>query len=104
MSIRILFLNTKPTGIRGGIAFTDGVAVVESISPNVRTFLELSGATILEEPDAVDPALIRGEKLLTDCTVPELREIAAVEGITLPPKAKKDEILRAFVVAFHEED
>lgn len=103
------------TGLLAGIEFTDGTATVGSLGTHARRFLELMGATITESavdvaasPVAENPeaiaALQAGGKLLTDCTIAELRAVAKTEGIDLPAKATKPEILHAFMVAFHEGD
>jgi len=93
-----------------GIEFTDGTANVETLGAHTRHYFALIGATITEIPDVVaeNPeaiaALAVGGKLLTDCTKAELRDLAAIEGIDLPAKATKPEILSAFLAAFQEED
>lgn len=105
------------TRLLAGIEFTDGTAHVERLGTHARRFLELTGATIsggespfdvaasavAENAEAV-AALQAGGKLLADCTIAELRDIAKTEGINLPAKATKPEILHAFLMAFHEED
>lgn len=103
MSVRIVLPESE--GVTAGVNFEGGVAVVEVLSPNAREYFELVGAEITDE-EAGDPfADLRiGDKLLTDCTVPELRELAQAEGLTVPAKANKQEILHAFLVAFNEED
>lgn len=101
-----------------GVEFTGGTAVVDRLGRNVRHYFRLIGATVTET-EAAEPAetvstsaqdadtvaaLHAGGKLLSDCSVPELRTIAKTEGIELPARATKPEILSAFLTAFHEED
>ena len=105
MTVRIVL--DGASGVTAGVRFEDGVAVVNELSPNARTFLELVGATITEEAAlASDPyADLRvGDKLLTDCTIAELRDLAQTEGLTVPPKASKEDILALFLDAFTKED
>lgn len=102
------------TRLLAGIEFTDGTAHVERLGAHARRFLELTGATVSDSApaaaaDPTDDALTVdtmqiGDRLLTDCTKAELRDIAATEGIDLPAKATKPEILYAFLMAFGEED
>lgn len=67
-----------------GIQFRDGVAQVEDLHPEIRQALEQHGYTIEEEIAAV---------ALEDLTVRELRDIAEVEGIELPARASKAELV-----------
>ena len=96
--------------VLAGVAFADGIATVAELGSHTRHYFELVGATVAEVPEVVadDPdsiaALAVDGRLLTDCTVAELRDIADAEGIELPAKAKKPEILHAFLVAFQQED
>lgn len=91
-------------GVHAGVRFADGVAVVDSLGPNKVAYLRSLGATITDE-GAADPfADLRvGDKLLTDCTATELRELAATEGIDIPSKATEKDILHAFLLAFADE-
>lgn len=69
----------------GGVVFRDGVADVDLTGkPNLQSFYEQHGYEI--EPDTVP---------LDDLTVRELRDIADVEGVDVPAKAKKSEIIAA---------
>lgn len=106
---------TLPTHLKGthvlaGIEFTDGTAAVDRLGSNTRRFLEITGATFSDDETApsTDALTIEtmqvGDKLLTDCTVPELRDLAKSEGIDLPAKATKPEILSAFLRAFMTEE
>ncbi|QXE28942.1 MULTISPECIES: Rho termination factor N-terminal domain-containing protein [Microbacterium] len=79
-----------------GVEFRDGVATVESLHPERELALRQHGYTIEADPEVAAPfqeAL--GEPIidLTSLTVPQLRDIAEVEGIELPAKARKDEIV-----------
>lgn len=99
------------THLLAGIEFTDGVATVNRLGSHARRFLELTGATVsenaptpvVENPEAI-AALQSDGKLLTDCTVTELRDLADMEGIDLPAKATKPQILSAFLTAFTAEE
>lgn len=98
--------------ILAGIEFVDGSATVPTLGSHSRRFFELVGA-FFTDPDstafkgsdelAVETMKV-GDKLLTDCTVPELRDLAKTEGIDIPAKATKPEILHVFLVAFQKED
>lgn len=72
------------------VEFHDGVAHVEDLHP-VR---ELA---LIQHGYRVEHELV-GETLESQ-TVPELRKLAEEEGIDLPPKAKKPEILAALNAA-----
>lgn len=93
-----------------GITFEDGTASVETLGSNARHFFGLIGAFV-SDPDAPDVAdgaaadtdLRHGDRLLSDHTVDELRELAKVEGITIPSKALKPEILAIFAEALTKE-
>lgn len=79
-----------------GVEFVDGVATVESLHPERELALRQHGYTIEADPEVEAPfqeAL--GEPIidLTSLTIPELRDIAETEGIDLPAKARKDEIV-----------
>jgi len=92
-----------------GIEFTDGVARVDVLGSHARRFFDLIGAAIIDAPESDDDApltaetVIVGEKPLAELTVPELRELAKIEGIDLPAKALKPEILSTFVTSFKED-
>lgn len=78
------------------VEFTDGVAVVESLHPERELALRQHGFTIEADADVVEPfqeAL--GEPIidLTSLTIAELRDIAETEGVELPAKARKLEII-----------
>lgn len=97
--------------VLAGIEFTDGIATVERIGSNTRRFLEITGAMFgdvepAEKPDAaltVETMQI-GDRLLSDHTIAELQNLAETEGIDLAPKARKPEILNAFLQAFTREE
>jgi hypothetical protein len=72
------------------IEFVDGVAHVDDLHPERAKALTLHGYTVIEE--------IVGT-LLKDMTVPELRELAKDEGIEIPAKAKKADIIAAIEAA-----
>lgn len=72
------------------VDFVDGVAHVEELHPERAKALTLHGYTVIEE--------IVGT-LLKDMTVPELRDLAKEEGIDVPPKAKKADIIGAIEAA-----
>lgn len=93
-------------GLHAGVRFTDGQATVDHLGPNVRKYFTSAGATITDLDPAPDPTstLKVGDRYLTTLTIPELRELAQIEGIDLPTKATKPEILHAFLVAFMQED
>lgn len=79
-----------------GVEFIDGVAVVESLHPERELALRQHGYTITADPEVEAPfqeAL--GEPIidLTSLTLAELRDIADTEGIDLPAKARKSEIV-----------
>lgn len=79
-----------------GVEFTDGVAVVESLHPERELALRQHGFTIEADADVTEPfqeAL--GEPIidLTSLTIAELRDIAETEGVELPAKARKLEII-----------
>jgi len=66
----------------GGVVFRDGIAEVDlTDKPNLRSFYEQHGYGIEEDVD------------LATLTVRELRDIADVEGVDVPAKAKKSELL-----------
>ena len=67
-----------------GIEFRDGVARVEELDPEVRQALGQHGYPVEAEVAAV---------ALEDLTVRELRDIAEVEGIELPARASKAELI-----------
>lgn len=71
-----------------GVEFRDGVAEVDELHPERRTALIMHGYTI--EEDAVAETLS-----LPELTVAELREIARFEGVELPTRAKKADIVAA---------
>lgn len=68
------------------VDFHDGVAHVEELHPIREQALIQHGYTVVQE--------LVGTKL-EDMTVPELRELAADEGLDLPKKAKKPELVAA---------
>ncbi|MEQ6899277.1 hypothetical protein [Microbacterium sp. KR10-403] len=73
-----------------GVVFTDGVAEVEALHPEREAALIQHGFVVAE---------IREGVMLEDLTVAELRDIADVEGIDLPVKAKKADIIAAIGAA-----
>lgn len=97
--------------ILAGIEFTDGIATVDGLGSNTRRFLELTGAmfghaeSASPSPDELTIETMKvGDRLLTDLTVEDLRDLAETEGIDLRPKARKPEILNAFLQAFTREE
>lgn len=92
------------THLLAGIEFTDGTAEVDRLGSHARRFLALTGATFGDSAPTDDALTVEtmqiGDRLLTECTVPELRALAETEGIELPAKATKPEILHAFFEAF----
>lgn len=79
-----------------GLEFIDGVAIVESLHPERELALRVHGYTIEADLDVVAPfQAALGEEIidLTSLTIPQLRDIAETEGIELPAKARKDEIV-----------
>lgn len=79
-----------------GVEFTDGVAVVDSLHPERERALLQHGYTITADPEVEAPFQEAiGEPIidLTSLTVPQLRDIAETEGVDLPAKARKDEIV-----------
>lgn len=74
-----------------GVEFRDGVAEVDELHPERRLALTMHGYTIEESAPATPPEPVT----LRDLSVAELREIARFEGVTLPAKAKKVDIIEA---------
>lgn len=79
-----------------GVDFRDGVATVDSLHPERELALRQHGFTIEADLDVEAPfqeAL--GEPIidLTALTIPQLRDIAETEGVDLPAKALKAEII-----------
>lgn len=89
--------------VHAGIPFTGGTATVTELGPSRRAYFDRIGATITDHDDAIGELAI-GDKLLKDCTVAELRDLAGIEGIDLPARANKPEILHAFLTAFMDRD
>lgn len=78
------------------VDFTDGVATVDSLHPERELALRQHGFRFEEDPEVVAPyhgGL--GEPIvdLTAMTIAQLREIAEMDGIELPSKAKHAEIV-----------
>lgn len=78
------------------VEFTDGVATVESLHPERELALRQHGFRFEEDPEVVAPyhgGL--GEPIvdLNAMTIAQLREIAEMDGIDLPSKAKHAEIV-----------
>jgi len=70
-----------------GVEFRDGVADVAELHPERRTALLMHGYTIEDDaPESVN---------LPELSVAELREIARFEGVELPTRAKKADIIAA---------
>jgi hypothetical protein len=103
--------------VHAGITFVDGAATVPDLGPSRRAYFDRIGATITDSAEAIptvseisDIAAARGidltigDKLLKDCTVAELRDLAGIEGIAIPSRANKPEILHAFLTAFMDRD
>lgn len=102
MSVRIELPGER--GVVAGIQFVDGAADVAELGDHSRAFFTAIGATLTDTDENAPFADLRiGEKLLTDCTVPELRELAQTEGIDVPAKATKKDLLHAFLIAFQED-
>lgn len=80
-----------------GVEFRDGVAEVDELHPERRTALIMHGYTI--EEDSVAETVP-----LPELTVAELREIARFEGVELPTRAKKADIVAALEVGRLAED
>lgn len=79
-----------------GLEFIDGVSIVESLHPERELALRQHGYTITPDPEVEAPFQETiGEPIidLTSLTVPQLRDIAETEGVELPAKARKDEII-----------
>lgn len=79
-----------------GLEFIDGVATVDSLHPERELALRQHGYGIEADLDVAAPfQAALGEEIidLTSLTVPELREIAAQEGVELPAKALKAELV-----------
>lgn len=79
-----------------GVDFRDGVATVDSLHPERELALRQHGFTI--EADLHVEAPFQGELGdpiidLTSLTIPQLRDIAETEGVDLPAKALKAEII-----------
>lgn len=72
------------------VEFRDGVAEVESLHPERELALTQHGFIVAE--------VIEGVRL-EDLSVPELRDIAETEGVDLPAKAKKADIIAALNAA-----
>lgn len=95
--MRIIHPTPQPGRQRAlGVEFRDGVATAESLHPERELALRQHGFTIEADLDVEAPfqeAL--GDPIidLTSLTIAELREIADQEGIELPAKARKDEIV-----------
>jgi hypothetical protein len=71
-----------------GVEFVDGSAAVENLHPEREQALIQHGFTIASDGVPLD-----------SFTVAVLRDIADVEGIDLPAKAKKADIIAAIVAA-----
>jgi len=95
--MRITHPNSQPGRQHAlGVDFRDGVATVDSLHPERELALRQHGFTIEADPGVEAPfQAARGEEIidLTSLTVPALREIAETEGIDLPAKARKPEII-----------
>ena len=104
MTVRIEIPGAEGDELAAGVLFTNGIATVPQLGANARKYFASIGASITD--DASDPleTLAIGDKRLIDCTVPELRELAQTEGIDVPAKASKRDILRLFLDAFTQED
>lgn len=78
------------------VEFVDGVATVEALHPERELALRQHGFRFEEDPEVVAPyhgGL--GEPIvdLTTMTIAQLREIAEMDGVELPSKAKHAEIV-----------
>lgn len=79
-----------------GVDFRDGVATVDSLHPERELALRQHGYTIEADLDVEAPFhAALGEPIidLTALTISQLRDIAETEGIDLPAKARKPEII-----------
>jgi hypothetical protein len=78
-----------------GLTFTDGVATADTIHPERALALTQHGYTITEPVD---------DSPFMDLSVKELRELAAIEGLDVPKRATKPELVAAFIAAGMESD
>ena len=79
-----------------GVDFTDGVATIESLHPERELALIQHGYIIEADLNVEAPYQAGlGDEIidLTSLTVPELRDIAETEGVEIPAKAKKADIV-----------
>jgi uncharacterized protein YcsI (UPF0317 family) len=76
--------------VLAGIRFTGGTATVERLASSTRRYFEVVGATIADG-DAAAPAQVDLQTL----NVPDLRDIAETEGIDVPARARKADIIGA---------
>jgi hypothetical protein len=84
------------------VEFVDGVATVEALHPERELALRQHGFRFEEDPEVVAPyhgGL--GEPIidLTTMTIAQLREIAEMDGVELPSKAKHAEIVEILSAA-----
>lgn len=75
-----------------GVEFRDGVATVDELHPIRAQALEQHGFTIEDEPAAISLDTLKAR---------DLRDIAAVEGIDVPPRASKAELIEIITAAQH---
>lgn len=73
-----------------GVEFRDGVAEVESLHPERELALTQHSCVVAEVVEGIP---------LESLTVPELRDICAVEGIEIRARATKPEIIAAINTA-----
>lgn len=79
-----------------GLDFVDGVATVESLHPERELALLQHGYTVEADTEVATPYQAElGDEIvdLNSLTIPELRDIAETEGVDIPAKAKKDDIV-----------
>ena len=79
-----------------GVTFIDGVATVDQLHPVRELALRQHGYTIEADPEVEAPFQADlGEPIidLHSLTVPELLDIAETEGVDVPAKARKPEII-----------
>lgn len=83
--IRIAHPTPSPGRVKEfGVEFVDGTAIVDELHPERELALVQHGFAVITEVNAVP---------LEDLTVPELRQIAEHQGIELPSKALKQDII-----------
>lgn len=78
-----------------GVDFVDGIALLDvPLHPERDLALRVHGFTVEEVSEDPEP--------FAGVTVPELRDLAKIEGLDLPKNAKRPQIIAAFVAAAKE--